>query len=272
MNLARILSESAGAHPARPALVGETGTVTHAEIDRQARVAAAVLRSRGVEPGDRVALMLPNGPAFVAAALGALRLGAIIVPLNLLLAPPEVEARLRGVEPRVFLESEDDLGRAEPLDEIVERDDADPAVILFTSGTSGKPKGAILTHGSIHAAARNAADALALGPEDVMLGAAPFSHVLGLSTGMASTLMSGAAIAIVRALRARADARADDRDRDDDPARRPDDVHRALPGRALGRERSRRSGSRTSAAQPCRPRSRATSSARSAARSTRATA
>jgi long-chain acyl-CoA synthetase len=197
VNVARILSESANAHPVRPALVGETGTVAHAELDRQARVAASVLRSRGVEPGDRVALMLPNGPAFIAAALGALRLGAIIVPLNLLLAPPEVEARREASSPRAFLEHEDDL-EAEPLDEIVERDDSDPAVILFTSGTSGKPKGAILTHGSLHAAARNAADALALGPDDVMLGAAPFSHVLGLSTGMTSTLMSGAAIAIVR--------------------------------------------------------------------------
>ncbi len=199
MNLAHILAEAAGAHPARPALVGETGTVTHAEIDRQARVAAAALRARGVEPGDRVALMLPNGPALVAAALGALRLGAIVVPLNGLLARPEVEARLAASTPRVFLESEDALeADAEPLDEIVERESADPAVILFTSGTSGKPKGAILTHGSIHAAARNAADALALSEEDVVLGAAPFSHVLGLSTGMASTLMSGAAIAIVR--------------------------------------------------------------------------
>jgi len=197
VNLARIVSQVAAANASRPALVGEAGTITYAEIDQRARAAAGTLRARGVEPGDRVALMLPNGPAFLAAGLGALRLGAIIVPLNLLLARPEVEARLEASTPRVFLESEDELA-GEPLDEVVERDGAEPAVILFTSGTSGRPKGAILTHGSIQAAARNCAQALALSDEDVMLGAAPFSHVLGLASGIFSTLTSGAAIAIVR--------------------------------------------------------------------------
>ncbi len=73
----------------------------------------------------------------------------------------------------------------------------DPAVILFTSGTSGRPKGAVLTHGGILAAARNAADAMALADDDVVLGAAPFSHVLGQSTGIVSTLLAGAAVAVV---------------------------------------------------------------------------
>ena len=197
MNLAHIVSQVAAAKASRPAVVGEAGTITYAEIDRRARVAAGALRARGIEPGDRVALMLPNGPAFLAAALGALRLGAILVPLNLLLASPEVEARLEASTPRVLLENEDELA-GEPLDEVVERDGAEPAVILFTSGTSGRPKGAILTHGSIYAAARSCADALGLSDEDVMLGAAPFSHVLGLASGIFSTLTSGAAIAIVR--------------------------------------------------------------------------
>jgi long-chain acyl-CoA synthetase len=197
VNLARILGDAAAAQAARPALVGETGTVTYAAIERRTRAAAGALSERGVAPGDRVALMLPNGPAFVAATLGALRLGAIVVPLNGLLAQPEIEARLEVSRPRAFVKDENELD-AEPVDQLVEVGDADPAVILFTSGTSGKPKGAILTHGSIHAAARNAADALELGPDDVVLGAAPFSHVLGLSTGVVSTLLCGAAIAVVR--------------------------------------------------------------------------
>ena len=199
MNLARILGDAAAAHARRPALVGETGTVTYEELERRWRAASALLLERGVEPGDRVALMLPNGPEFIAAALGALRLGAIIVPLNGLLAPPEVEARLEASTPRVFLRDAAELeAGAEAAAEPVERASGDPAVILFTSGTSGKPKGAVLTHGSLHAAARNAADALELGPRDVVLGAAPFSHVLGLATGILSTLLSGSAIAVVQ--------------------------------------------------------------------------
>ncbi|HEX3268743.1 MAG TPA: AMP-binding protein [Gaiellaceae bacterium] len=199
MNLAHILGDAVAAHAERPALVGETGTLTYAEIGRRADAATALLVERGVEPGDRVALMLPNGPAFVAAALGTWRLGAILVPLNGLLAPPEVEARLEASTPRVFLQDEGELGiESEPSAGPLERAGADPAVILFTSGTSGRPKGAILTHGSLHAAARNAADALDLGPDDVVLGAAPFSHVLGLATGVLSTLLSGSAIAVVR--------------------------------------------------------------------------
>jgi long-chain acyl-CoA synthetase len=199
VNLAHILGDAVAAHAERPALVGETGTLTYAEIGRRADAATALLVERGVEPGDRVALMLPNGPAFVAAALGTWRLGAILVPLNGLLAPPEVEARLEASTPRVFLQDEGELGiESEPSAGPLERAGADPAVILFTSGTSGRPKGAILTHGSLHAAARNAADALDLGPDDVVLGAAPFSHVLGLATGVLSTLLSGSAIAVVR--------------------------------------------------------------------------
>lgn len=199
MNLARILGDALAAHAARPALVGGAGTVTYAELGRRADAATALLVERGVEPGDRVALMLPNGPAFVAVGLATWRLGAILVPLNGLLAPPEVEARLDASTPRVFLQDEGELStEAGPATKPVERKGADPAVILFTSGTSGRPKGAILTHGSLHAAARNCSDALELGPDDVVLGAAPFSHALGLATGVLSTLLSGSAIAVVR--------------------------------------------------------------------------
>ncbi len=199
MNLARNLSDAAAAHAARPALVGETGTVGYEEIDRRAGLAASALRERGVAPGDRVALLLPNGPAFVAAFLGALRLAAIVVPLNTLLAPPEIAVRVKVSGSRVLVTDEVELeGGGEPVADAVACDEAEPAVILFTSGTSGRPKGAILTHGGLRTAAENAATALALGPEDVMFGAAPFAHVLGLATGLCSTLLSGAAIAIVR--------------------------------------------------------------------------
>jgi long-chain acyl-CoA synthetase len=192
MNLGRVVEEAAAVQPDRAALLVDDEAISYAELDRRAAVAAAAL---DVRPGERVAIRLPNSTAFVAAYLGALRAGAIVVPLNPLLARPEVEERLAATTPVAVVD--------EPLPvdgrpaEIVERDDADPAVILFTSGTSGRSKGAVLTHGGIRAAAENAARALALGADDVVLGAAPFSHVLGQSTGLFSTFLAGAGVAVV---------------------------------------------------------------------------
>ena len=197
MNLARILADGAAAHGDRTALWFEGRAISYAELERRSMVAACALRERGVGAGDRVAIRLSNSPAFVAAYFGALRLGAIVVPLNVLLAPPEVEERIVASTPVTLVDDELPV-EGDPVGEIVPRGARDPAVVLFTSGTTGRSKGAILTHGGVRAAARNAADALALGPDDVMLGAAPFSHVLGQSTGIVSTLLVGGAISVVR--------------------------------------------------------------------------
>jgi long-chain acyl-CoA synthetase len=194
VNLARVVADAPD--PERHALLFDGDAVSYRELDRRAAVAAGVLRARGVGPGDRVAIRLPNTPDFVAAYFGALRAGAIAVPLNPLLAPPEVEERLAASTPSAVVEAPLPAD-GEPAPAIAERADDEPAVILFTSGTSGRPKGAILTHGGIRAAARNAAGALALGPGDVVLGAAPFSHVLGQSSGLVATFMAGASVAVV---------------------------------------------------------------------------
>jgi len=178
MNLARIVSNRAAETPERPALSFEGEVVTYRELDRRAAVAASALRELGVGVGDRVAIQLPNSPGYVAALLAALRLGAIAAPLNVLLAAPEVQARLAVANPVTLVD------RPLPTDgqgvtEIVPRQSHDPAAIVFTSGTTGTPRGAILTHGGIEAAAAFCADALAIGCDDVILGAAPFPPVLG---------------------------------------------------------------------------------------------
>jgi long-chain acyl-CoA synthetase len=198
VNLATILTDACARHGERPALLYERQAISYAELERRTELAAAVLRTRGVRPGDRVAIRLPNGPAFVAAWFATLRIGAIAVPLHVLLAPPEVDARVAVVRPSAFLSDEAELSALSEAESThVERTDTDPAVILFTSGTSGRAKGAILTHGGIRAAAAACAEALALGPQDVMLGAAPFSHVLGQVSGLVSTFMTGGAVAVV---------------------------------------------------------------------------
>jgi long-chain acyl-CoA synthetase len=196
VNLAAILADRAATRPDAPALLVDGGTVTYAALDRAAARAAGALRERGVGAGDRVGLCLPNGAGFVAVYFGALRLGAVVVPLNPLLAAPEVEQRLAVAGAKLLVD--EPPADSEPFAEIVASAAGDPAVILFTSGTSGRPKGAILTHGSLRAAAGAAADALRFSPSDVVLGAAPFSHVLGQSTGLLSTFLAGGAVAVVQ--------------------------------------------------------------------------
>ena len=198
MNLALVLTDASRRYATHPALHHRGSARTYTELEERAASIAGSLRELGVETGDRVAVRLPNGPDFVAAWFGALRLGAIVVPLNPLLAQREVDERLRISGARLLL---DDVSEVEHDLEAevasVAREDEDPAVILFTSGTSGKAKGAVLTHGGIRASAGAAAVALALGPSDVVLGAAPFSHVLGQSTGLVATLSAGASVAVV---------------------------------------------------------------------------
>ncbi|HST17552.1 MAG TPA: AMP-binding protein [Gaiellaceae bacterium] len=198
MNLATILVTQAAELGDRPALLLDDRSVGYAELERRSGGVAAELNGRGVGAGDRVALLLPNGPAFVASLFAVWSLGAVAVPLNILLASPEVESRLGVSGASLLLDDEAFGAGAGGLLAPVERAAGDPAAILFTSGTAGAPKGAVLTHGGLAAAARAAAAAMSLGPDDVVLGAAPFSHVLGLSTGIVGTLTSGGAVAVER--------------------------------------------------------------------------
>jgi long-chain acyl-CoA synthetase len=197
MNLATILAEAAAEHRRRPALLLESGTMTREELEARSIAVASCLRQYGIDLDDPVAIMLPNGPEFVATLLAVWRVGAVAVPLNILLAPPEVEARLSLSGARLLVDGEFCQNPApNNRPEVTERGSSDVAAILFTSGTSGIPKGTMLTHGNIRAAALGAADAMAFGPGDVVLGSAPFAHVLGLSTGLVGTLARGAALAV----------------------------------------------------------------------------
>jgi long-chain acyl-CoA synthetase len=197
VNLACILADAASAHADRPALLFEGERISYGELDRRAAVAAAVLEERGVRKEDRVALKLPNTPDYIAAYFGILRLGAVAVPLNVLLAQPEVDTRLEAASPTAFVDSP--LPAAgDRHQEIVERDEDDPAALLFTSGTTGGPKGAVLTHGGIGAATRFGADALSFTDSDVVLGVAPFPHVLGQQVFLSSFAVGAAACVMQR--------------------------------------------------------------------------
>jgi len=178
MNVAQNLERSARLFPDAAAIVFEGRTVTYAELEARAGRAAHGLRALGVEAGDRVALFLPNIPEFAVAYLAAQKLGAVAVSVNALLRTDELRyllgdsgagvvfttaelAPLRGELPalREIVVCEGDAPGGRTLDDLcagqpdrfrareMERDD--PAAILYTSGTTGKQKGAVLSHGNV---------------------------------------------------------------------------------------------------------------------------
>jgi long-chain acyl-CoA synthetase len=177
LNLGSILLASAGERADHPAIILGDRRITYAELDRAARGVATSLRERGVNPGQQVAIMVPNVPEFTIAYFGILYAGCTIVPLNVLLSAPEVEYHIEDSEAVLLIAhplfaeparkgaeaagvpvvwSDGDLGdtvadmaAAEPADALFPTNPDDTAVILYTSGTTGRPKGAELTHANL---------------------------------------------------------------------------------------------------------------------------
>ena len=219
MNLASVLLAHAAVEPDATALLSESGPITYGELDSRSALLAGELATR-LEPGSRVGIVAPNGPAFVVAYLAALRAGMIASPLDptspakelsrslatvgaALVVASDAHARHRGLEGHdvVALDAGGAVtgGTADALPAIAVVGDDDPAVLLFTSGTAGSPKPAILTHGSLAAnlAQVQRHPGLALRPDDVGLGLLPFFHVFGLNVTLGLPLAAGASVAIV---------------------------------------------------------------------------
>jgi long-chain acyl-CoA synthetase len=174
MNLATNLTHSANTHPDRVAVrLGEQKT-TYRGLGELSRQVAGLLAERGVRAGDRVGIVLPNIPEFAAVYYGVLHAGAVVVPMNPLLKAREVAYYLADSGVGVIFTSPmsaaevraaaatagaqtivvdatfaEMLSTAAPVDGVVDRDGADTAVILYTSGTTGTPKGAELTHANL---------------------------------------------------------------------------------------------------------------------------
>jgi long-chain acyl-CoA synthetase len=224
LNLASLLTESAHRAPDSAAIrLGEV-ELSYGELDDRSARLATLLREKGVKEGDRVGVMLPNVPDFPVAYYGVLRAGAIVVPMNVLLKRREIAfyledsgARLllawhgfaeeaRGgaadagaemieVEPTAFAST---LAGHEPTPGLVDTAEDDTAVILYTSGTTGKPKGAELTHVNLF---RNADVSSRTTSEisqgDVVLGALPLFHSFGQTVSMNASLKVGACLTLV---------------------------------------------------------------------------
>jgi len=215
-NLAVILSETASARPAEPVALYDGTPMSYAELDALSSRLAAGLQARGVGPGDTVALQLPNIPQFLIAYFGILKAGCVVVPLNVLLKAPEVAFHLGDCRPRLLITWEgilDDaakgaaeagvseiyavghaagVGRAMPFEALLAedapgfwlapRDQTDTAVIIYTAGTTGRPKGAQLTHMQLYMNADIPGRLFDVKPDDIVITVLPLFHVFGLSS------------------------------------------------------------------------------------------
>lgn len=183
-------------------------THTFGEIDRRADQMAHALKARGLEPGDRLAVYLPNSPAYIDLFLACTRSGAIFVPINILYREREAAHILRDASPRALvLDSDapartgtpewrlDDLlaeaARSPAAPAAIDLDGASPAALIYTSGTTGPAKGAVITHANLAANARTLVDAWRFTSDDRLLLPLPLFHVHGLGNGLHCWLLSG---------------------------------------------------------------------------------
>jgi long-chain acyl-CoA synthetase len=222
-NLALALSETAAMYPDQPAVRLGDSTLTYAELDRASARVAALLNFNGFRPGDRVGLMLPNVPEFATIYYGVLRAGGVVVPMNPLLKEREVEYYVMDSGARFVFAWQDLPGDAadpaqaagtvvikvapdefdrtistfEPEPSIASRAADDTAVILYTSGTTGRPKGAELTHANLSRNAQVTATTLiSLGPDDVILGCLPFFHSFGQTCCLNAAIQAGSTVVL----------------------------------------------------------------------------
>ena len=184
LNLALVLTDSARAALAEAALVHEGETTTFAELNRASARFAGWLRERGLERGDRVAIMLPNVPAFAVAYYAILRAGMVAVPMNVQLRRREVAYYMEDSGARLLIDGEEPFVQAagsEPFEDAVRCEPGDPAVFLYTSGTTGKPKAAVLSHSNLLWNAEVTSETFGIQAGDRLLGTLPLFHSFGQS-------------------------------------------------------------------------------------------
>jgi long-chain acyl-CoA synthetase len=230
-NLAVILTETAQSAPDRPVALFDGGQLTYRQLDQASDRLAAALSAAGIKPGDPVALQLPNIPQFLVSYFGILKAGGIAVPLNVLLKAPEVAYHLGDSGARVLITWEGILAEAAkgaeaagldqvyavghaadspgavpferllavavPHYEMAARGPTDTAVIVYTSGTTGRPKGAELTHLQLYMNADIPGRLFGVRPDDIVLTVLPLFHVFGLSSILDICVRFGCTMSLV---------------------------------------------------------------------------
>jgi long-chain acyl-CoA synthetase len=229
VNLASIIEP----HPADSvALVTHATTITYGELRERTGAIRGAFAAMGLEPGDRVALVAANNRYFVEAYLGAVGAGLVVSPLNPLSPARELEREITAIGARVVITGPtagravgdidrsatptvdhviaarpDDVPGATPFGDllthdpvpVVDRDASDLAVLMFTSGTAGSPRAAMLTHGNLLANLDQVqrVDEIARRPDDVTLCVLPLFHIFGLNVVLNPALLVGAKVVLV---------------------------------------------------------------------------
>jgi len=223
-NIAVWVADRALSDPHLPAIKQGETILSYAALDGAASRLATLLAGRGVQRGDRVALIMPNVAYFPIAYYAILRLGAVVVPMNPLLKAGEIAfawsdagARVAVVFPlfaeeahkaaastgtdvlvTVPQEFERTLTETEPTDAVADVDPSDTAVILYTSGTTGQPKGAELSHANLSSNAMTTIETLMPnGPGDVLFGGLPLFHSFGQTCGLNAAMAGGACLTLL---------------------------------------------------------------------------
>ncbi|MGG4442110.1 fatty acid--CoA ligase family protein [Brevibacillus fortis] len=226
------LIQSAKQFPDRPAYVFMGETTTYADFYQQVEHLAAGLAQHGIGKGDAVALLMDNRPHFVSAYYAILRVGAVVVPMNPIYTAREIsfilsnskakaaialsalqpvltpmKDQIEDLQLLIYTEpieneltidqlvqegQESDAGYEEP-----ERNEDDLAVILYTSGTTGQPKGAMLSHRNMDSNAEAMGKLFELVPEDRMVAVLPMFHVFCMTVCMNGPIRTGATIIIM---------------------------------------------------------------------------
>jgi fatty-acyl-CoA synthase len=226
VNISGWIARWGGWTPGKTALRFEGRSLSYAELDQDVGSVAAWLLAHAVCPGDRVCYLGPNCPELLELLFACARVGAIFVPLNVRMPPAELQVFVEAIRPQllvaeqgfrqVALDSAGDLGpgrvktfqlggelaglapSAERVPEFSGVAAASPVLIAFTSGTTGRPKGATFTHENLAFNALNVLTAFGVTAADEILTAVPMFHVGGLLIHTMPGLCAGATITIHR--------------------------------------------------------------------------
>jgi len=230
MDLVQFLKERVRRYDSRVLIHGEEGSITYREFDAITDRIARGLELLGTAPGDRVALLHPNSAQTLLAFFAIIKAGGVVVPINTMYTSREVTYLLNNSEAMLLIIHEDFSsiadqvkGDAPRLNRIVVRrrtetleaeiaalagtrlvplndksfNSDDPAIMFYTSGTTGSPKGVVLTHGNFVFGGPNIAQSYGLGENDISIAALPMVHVFSIASPFFGSLSSGGAVVVV---------------------------------------------------------------------------